>query len=433
MRSILLHSSAIALAGLVLANFPLSCSDQPSVPTNEYGGGESTFSGGTGGELPTTGGDGGGGAEGPLTGGTGGDLLIDASLDGTSSSDGRIDPDAECASEEVAGDLKPANMLFVIDKSGSMNCNLPEDGQTTQECEVTPAKEFPELPSKWELTRAALVDALTALQGSSVPVRVGVTVFPTDDWCRVVQGANVPIAELDDAQRGAQIVSDIDAFLDAVVPDGNTPLAGATILAYAHLHDTLLRDASSIDGNLFVVLLTDGYETCAPEYLEPLVNQDVPNAGLIGIRTFVIGVPGSEDARSLLSSIAQVGGTAASPDCLAGNADPTVGDCHFDMTESENFAADLADTLEQISGTALTCELDVPQNTGGRGVDLDQVNVDVNDEPIRPTDCSVDGNSGWQYIDNQTRIQLCGTACDEAMELNSTVKIVLGCPTLPPE
>ena len=58
-----------------------------------------------------------------------------------------------------------------------------------------------------------------------------------------------------------------------------------------------------------MILLTDGSETCAPSVLAPLVDTDVPNARLFDIRTFVIGAPGSEQARRLLSRVAFEGGT----------------------------------------------------------------------------------------------------------------------------
>jgi hypothetical protein len=49
-----------------------------------------------------------------------------------------------------------------------------------------------------------------------------------------------------------------------------------------------------------------------------------------GIRTFVVGVPGSEPARTVLSSIAKQGGTAAD------GCDPQLGNCHFDMTMAKD-------------------------------------------------------------------------------------------------
>ncbi len=105
------------------------------------------------------------------------------------------------------------------------------------------------------------------------------------------------------------------------------------------------------------------------------MSEDVPNARLLNIRTFVIGAPGSEQARARLSQMAWEGGTASSDDCDHWD-DPDKGDCHFDMTKSTDFAADLNDALKEIAQTKiLSCEFDVPKNDSGGGVDLDKVNV----------------------------------------------------------
>jgi hypothetical protein len=409
-RKALIRGYVLGLLTLAAAVVPGACSDYPQLMRGKYDG------------------MGGSAASGSGTGGSGGSAIIEAGLEDVTGGDGRIDPDAECASSVVSGDLKPANLLFVVDRSGSMNCNLPEDGQSSEDCELIPAKADEELPSKWELTEVALADAFDALETGGVDVRVGLTMFPVEGtWCGVKREPDVSIAALDATQN-----TELDDFLATVSPDGSTPLAGATILAYAHLYDLLAQ--GSLDGNVFVVLLTDGYETCKLDELEKLLGQDVPNAyNLLNFRTFVIGAPGSEGARALLSQIAWAGGTASSPDCNHAAAPENEGDCHFDMTMSTDFAADLADTLEQISGTVLTCELDVPSNPDGGAVDYDKVNVDVNDQPISPTDCSVEGANGWEYFADRTRIRLCGEACDLAMQENATVSIVLGCPTRPPE
>ena len=409
-----------AVAGCIACAFT-GCSDSIQVMRNQLGGGGASSYDGGGFAAD---GNGTGASEG--TGG--GNVIIDSGVDPDAADSSRLDPDAGCASDTVSGDLKPANLLFVVDQSGSMNCNLPEDGQSSEDCATNPTKLNPALSSKWELTRTALGQAFDSLALSGVPVSVGLTMFPVADTrCDVAASPDVPLAPLD-AAHNAQLHS----FLATVAPEGETPFAGATILSYEYLRGQLV-DQGALNGNTFVVLLTDGYETCAPGYLAELLNFDVPTALMFGFRTFVIGAPGSEGARSLLSQVAWAGDTAISPDCDYAASAPDVGDCHFDMTESPNFANDLAAALEQISGTVLTCELDVPTNPTGGGVDLTKVNVDINEVEYYSTDCSVEGNSGWEYSDDQTRIILCGQACDAAMEQNATVSIVLGCPTRQPE
>jgi hypothetical protein len=333
--------------------------------------------------------------------------------------------------------LTPANLLFVIDKSGSMECNPPDgDAQLGAMCENFPRKEDMNAPSKWEVTRDALAMALDTL-AMQANISAGLSVFPkgtASNSCQVDAAPEVPIAPLNAAQRGA-----IGDVLDAVDPAGLTPIAGATILSYAHLSAQLR--ARELTGNTFVVLLTDGAETCREEELPPLVDEDVPNARLFNIRTFVIGAPGSEQARGLLSQIAYEGGTATSASCdHSGDlTDDDTGDCHFDMTTSTDFAADLNDALLAISRTkTLSCTFDVPTNPSGGGVNLNEVNVEFQPGDgdveevlnVAGQDCANDVD-GWQYSADKSKIILCGPICDRVQaDPEGQVSIVLGCPTV---
>ena len=336
-----------------------------------------------------------------------------------------------CAASTQVAELTPANLLFVIDKSGSMNCNPPEgDEDLNALCANFPRKEDPNLPSKWEVTRDALADALDTLAGQP-NVRAGLSLFPENNACLVDDVPDVEVVELDSAGRSA-----IGDALDAVMPDGETPIAGATILSYKHLRAEILDQ--HIEGNTFVVLLTDGAETCKPAELPKLLDQDVPNARLWNIRTFVIGAPGSEQARSLLSQMAWEGGTASSSNCSRGSAQPDEGDCHFDMTESVDLAADLNAALQEISRTTiLSCEYAVPENPDGGGVDLNKVNVTFTPGGGRQERIVKDDSDecaavdGWQYSSDYSKIVLCGEVCDRVQaDAEGRVNIQLGCPTV---
>ena len=94
-------------------------------------------------------------------------------------------------------------------------------------------------------------------------VRAGLSLFPENNACLVDEVPDVEVVELDAAGRSA-----IGDALDAVMPEGETPIAGATILSYKHLSAEILR--RRIEGNTFVVLLTDGAETCKPAELPKL-------------------------------------------------------------------------------------------------------------------------------------------------------------------
>jgi hypothetical protein len=171
--------------------------------------------------------------------------------------------------------------------------------------------------------------------------------------------------------------------------------------------------------------------------LDPLVDMDVPNARLFDIRTFVIGAPGSEQARRLLSRVAFEGETSSSEACDHVSDADDVGDCHFDVTRSADFESELAAALDRISRVEqLACTLEVPKNPDGGEVDLARVNVTFIPKDEAPErivndlshDCA-DGADGWQYSADHSQILLCGAACSKVQERPGELQVVLGCPT----
>lgn len=376
------------------------------------GGGGSANGSGTGGSSGSggmaLGGGGSGGGSGGISFGGGGGA-------GGSSGDA-------CATTVVESTLVPANLFLVIDRSGSMDCNLPSDGQPSTQCEAFPKPIDTTKPTKWELTKTALEQAIDdlALAGNT---SAGMVVFPRPaSDCNVTQTPDVAIGDLDATQ-----VTALKTFLGGVVPKGKTPLAGATILSYAHLYELL--KAGTLTGNLFVVLLTDGFESCAPAELGKLLSTDVPTAyNQLNIRTFVIGVPGSENGRALLSQIAYEGGTAKSATCTHTATPADVGDCHFDMTKSANFSTDLQAALAQISGTVLSCEVNVPKPPPGKKINTNDVKVKVTGNAVtQDSSTTCDQANGWQFSPDKTKIFLCGTACDDAKKPNAKIELDLGC------
>ena len=331
--------------------------------------------------------------------------------------------DAGCAQTILRGQLRPSNLLFVIDRSGSMACNLPSDGQSSAECDQFPTRRFPELPSKWELTRSAINSALHALKGTG-RVSVAMTEFPkAGTACTITPAPQLAFRALDE---GA--ITAFNEQLNASDPYGNTPLVGATILSYQYILNKMRN--RELEGENFVVLLTDGRETCRNDQVNQLLHVDAVNAyHLLGIRTFVIGVPGSEVAREFLSELAEAGGTVRSRDCYYGPS-PSDGNCHIDMTTTANFSTDLLDALTKINAEVLSCTFDIPDSKLGYGVDLTRINVMLNDRRIpylTSQNCTNDVE-GWQYTPGNASIRLCGPTCGEAQLSGSSVSIVLGCP-----
>src|ERR1041385_1376562 len=62
----------------------------------------------------------------------------------------------------IEATLLPPNILFLIDRSSSMNCNLP-DITSSQDCERTATRQDPNQPSKWEIVKSALETAIGQL------------------------------------------------------------------------------------------------------------------------------------------------------------------------------------------------------------------------------------------------------------------------------
>ena len=428
--------------GLTVAMFAGACGSDDKGSGGTGGGGPSSGGGGAGGSAGSgavggsagsarggTAGSGGNAGKAETAGGAAGEAGV-AGEAGAMAAAG-APPLTACATKIQSARLVPANLLFVIDKSGSMNCNPPQgDAALNARCAEFPVKEDTSKPSKWEIASGALSDAIATLSGQT-NVSAGLTLFPQDDHCGVSADPAVDVAKLDGSQQG-----DITSALERVSPSGDTPIAGATILGYQHLSDALR--AGKLRGNSFIVLMTDGAETCKESELSKLVETDVPHARLFNIRTFVIGAPGSEAARSLLSQIAYEGGTAATPDCDHSGSVPDQGDCHFDMTTSQDFAKDLNAALQKIShDKVLSCEFDVPTNPDGGGVDRSKVNVTFKpgsgkEETIKLDDtASCDQANGWQYSEDGSKIELCGAACDRVeSDPDAEVRIALGCPTI---
>lgn len=338
----------------------------------------------------------------------------------------------ECATASAPSRLLPSNLLFVLDRSSSMACNLPPTTDSS-DCEANPVRAEKDAPSKWDITRSALVEAIALLPAQT---SVGLTYFSNDDACGVHSTPNVPIRPRDRAQTSL-----IDASLAAVMPGGSTPLVGATVLAYKHVYDEAV--AGRLAGRNFVVVLTDGDQSescsdparCKGQHActRLLVEDEVPQAARAGIRTFVIGAPGSEPARTALSEIARAGGTAP-PDCA-----PERGDCHFDMSREPDFGRALGHALVAIGGRAVRCEFPMPRFDVGEA-EPGRINIvyapgQGERRVIVRDDRSAcdDGADGWQLSEDASEIRLCGPTCETVRsDPDAKLDVVLGCPAVGP-
>jgi hypothetical protein len=326
----------------------------------------------------------------------------------------------------------PSSILFLIDRSGSMACN-PPPVQSVEDCNAMPIAKDPMQPSRWQVTVAALKEALSNLKDTDASA--GLTFFSVDSMCGVNSTPNVGVNAITEPQ--------LDAFnlaLDALEPRGGTPIVGAVVLGYSHLHQEIMAP-----GNRYVVLLTDGEESCGfagdgsdigdvYKARKHLLEVEVSKAREANIRTFVIGAPGSEKARGFLSELAFQGGTARRPECEHGDMAGDVGDCHYDLTKDDDFAAVLREALGEVSGQALGCEFATPDGVSTR------VNVQYRLGGDAAPTCLTQAAScdamadGWQFgkladgSDDLSKVVLCGAACDRVKDNPEiSVDVILGC------
>jgi hypothetical protein len=304
---------------------------------------------------------------------------------------------------------RPADLLLVLDRSGSMSeHDVPGiDGQS-----VTRA----------QAARDAVNEVIRLTESG---VRWGLKMFPegSSAYCVVTNKIDVEV--------GLNNYSAISGIVNKDPFDGDgTPTAAAVAEAAKYL--STLNDGNS----QYIVLATDGEPSsdsknqCTGEWAEPDVRaaavKAVADAAAQGIKTYVIGVNTSSSANVTLNRLVQAGQTADPP--IAASEDVT----SSKNTAQHYFAANdfrgLVDSLSRISGQVSDCRFpldrkpDVPDNvvvkvTDGSG-SLVRVPVDSTHQ------------DGWDYTDTDQRtIQVFGSWCDKvkATTANNRVSIIFGC------
>lgn len=285
--------------------------------------------------------------------------------------------DTDCGGEVYQATAVPPNVLIVLDRSGSMDANLGDQG------------------TKWEVAQAAIGQVVSEFGGQ---VQFGLSLYPgLDPACDVGSGCAPGDVFVDVATGTADEIIDVLALVETCTLGTPTAEALAGLQDYPGLED--------LERPNFILLVTDGKSTCdSPVSVVGALRNETPE-----IKTFVVGFGDGADPEEL-NEMAEAGGTALDGDPKYYQADD---------------AQALVDAFGEIAGSVLSCTylLDVVPP------DPDELYVYINGMKILRDPIHTDG---WDYDSQTNRITFYGPPCvllqsGQVMDL----EIIFGCPEAP--
>jgi hypothetical protein len=411
----------LALAGLSSIAVP-ACGSEKEGSLTDQGGSAGTSAGGKGGsgfQLGTAG---------------DGDLVNPSGGDGSGLGEG-----GGCGSTRIVANPPIVNVLLVVDKSLSMD-----------------DKPLGFADTKWVSLRDALATTLDQTQDK---INYGLDLFPysgksgsplpTNGECHV-PALTAPVVV--PVQGGTQAAPLILAALDKNPPGGQTPTALALMRAYAYFKTGA---GKALAGDKYVLLATDGGPNCNPDpdvsceaatctvnmdgkCMESVGNccaasipggpttcldQDTSVAAVksllvdVGVKTIVVGIPGTEAYVDTLNALAAESGVT-NPDAPPG---------YFAVSAASGVAG-LADALGHITtGLVKSCELHLDEEPPDR----DHLFVVVDGVAL-----TEDDPDGWTIPDPDLTppvIQITGATC-EKLETDGAeyINVTYGCPQYDP-
>jgi hypothetical protein len=358
-------------------------------------------------------------------------LDLDAALDSVVS-DAPVMSDGACGGTAVKATARDANVLLVVDKSGSM-LQKPTGFAV----------------DKWDAIRTSLHDALTPVKNK---LSMGLLMYPYDavtpidpscsgNCCALPTGSaavNVPI------EPGLTALDKIVSAVNATSPGGATPPARALDEALTYFTTGAGKD---LVGDRYVLLATDGGPNCnetltcgadkcttnidgscasGTNCCDPTtgskiscLDSDSVVAKLTalktaGVKTFVVGIPGSEAYKTYLDAFAEAGGMIA----------PS-GTTKYFAVDGAGGAGGLTSVFSLITGELITsCTL----NLDSAPPDPNQINVYVDDKVVPQS-----GTDGWSLDTSTTppSIVLKGATCEGVKTKGAkSIRVVYGCPTI---
>lgn len=331
-----------------------------------------------------------------------------------------------CSATSVEASYSAANVLLVIDKSGSMD-DQPEGFDM----------------NKWDALKTALEPALAEV---AEEMSFGLILYPFDEeeeipledcfenCCTVPAGSAAVRVGIG---PGTSTASEVLAALEDTGPGGGTPTADALDAALEYFKNGEGRD---LQGDRFVLLATDGgpncniNNTCEADACTPNLDGQCPaeegncceGEGLYclddvtvvekiealaaeGVATFVIGIPGTEQYASYLDAFATAG-TVPNPE----------GPPEYYAVSAEGGVEALTQTFIDITTHLVRdCEFDIDATVVNKSL----VNVAVDCEFV-----PYEEGTGWE-IDTENHVVTLGEeVCDRVKtEGARRVDVVVGC------
>jgi hypothetical protein len=359
-----------------------------------------------------------------ITGGSAGSIVVDMA--------GGAGAPGDCGATALEAAPPEVNVLLVVDKSSSMSAT----------------EEYPD--GRWK----TLGDALeSALREAEAKIWFGLELFPFADdpeetpaTCQTPSKMDVLIP----IESGRSRVDDVVDALRSHDPAGGTPTADALGLALSYFED---GDGRELTGSRYVLLATDGGPNCNADITceagDCTINRENPGASMgcdgsccepeyegptscldddrtvarvealaaAGIKTIVVGIPGTDFFSDTLDALAEAG-HAPNPD-----APPS----YYRVTAADG-AEGLTDVLTRITtGLITSCRLELtstPPDPNYEGL----LNVEIDGEEVPQA-----GENGWD-VDRTTdppTVVLKGDTCEELeREGAESVTITYGCPTV---
>lgn len=319
---------------------------------------------------------------------------LDAGMDAGRDAGPDAGPDAGADSGPDAAVCRPGNIpldrsevevVFVIDRSGSMRQNF--DGLSPAGSEL----------SRWELLALSMDRALGAFDES---VSVGAKFFPSrsardvPNSCSVFDGLDVGIGP----GRSRAVVNQFSRF----DPAGGTPVGPAVVEAV----DALLARQ---DGNAaqFIVVATDGAPSCGFDPVGDVVEAITDAHRDHAIDVFVVGIASTGPEVALLGRLATEGGR---PRRIPG--EPS----YYDARNPDL----LGDLLGEITSDLAQCVFAVPFPPD----EDDTVEVQMQGEVVRRDPARIDG---WDWTSEaRGQLSLFGPACERA-QAGTAVRAIITC------